>query len=277
MALVTLAALAVMAAAVTVSAENTPPAVTVDTPRANDALAQSVTLSGRATDSEGFNVDSYVEARWNDWEWFRLPITAADGNRSMVFGEMVNLGFHAPGEHTLHVRAFDGELYSEVASVPVTVRDLGDLVVMPTDITMRVVGVTLETIVEFHVVVHNQGGEDIHQVEVGLFIDGVEVDDASIDVVDAYSEERVVFERGLAKGRSYDVRVTASPHLSSEERSRENNEASRWFEVTGDEGTPVRADGGISDQGMVILTLLTAGLVGASVWMALSVVRSRKA
>jgi len=266
-----------MAAAVTVSAENTPPAVTVDTPRANDALAQSVTLSGRATDSEGFNVDSYVEARWNDWEWFRLPITAADGNRSMVFGEMVNLGFHAPGEHTLHVRAFDGELYSEVASVPVTVRDLGDLVVMPTDITMRVVGVTLETIVEFHVVVHNQGGEDIHQVEVGLFIDGVEVDDASIDVVDAYSEERVVFERGLAKGRSYDVRVTASPHLSSEERSRENNEASRWFEVTGDEGTPVRADGGISDQGMVILTLLTAGLVGASVWMALSVVRSRKA
>lgn len=272
MALVTLAALAVLAAAVTASAENTPPTVTVDMPRANDALAQSVTVSGKATDTEGFNVDSYVEARWNDWEWFRLPITAADGNRSMVFGEMVNLDFHTPGEHTLQVRAFDGELYSGVASVPVTVRDLGDLVVLPTDITAKWGEGAERDRVEFQVVVHNQGGEDIHQVKVVLSIDGVKVDSVTVDAVVAASEETVVFERELERGRSYDVTVSASPGLSAEERSLANNEAQRQFDAPDGED-----DRSLSDQGMVILTLLTAGLVGASVWMAVSVVRSRKA
>ncbi len=272
MALFTLALLGFVAAAAVSSGENTAPAVTLLTPGDGSALAHAVTVSGRATDAEGFNIDSYVEARWNDWEWFHLPITAADGNRSMVFGEVVNLDFHAPGEHTLQVRAFDGELWSEVATVAVTVRDLGDLVVLPTDITMEDAGATRDANVEFHVVVRNQGGEDVHQVEVALYVDGVEVDDTVIDVVAAGSAETVVFERELVGGMSYDVRVTVSAQLPVEERSLVNNEASRRFDVPGDAGART-----LSDEGMVVLTLLTAGLVGASVWLAVSVVRSRKA
>ena len=71
--------------------ENTPPTVEIKIPKEGASLGMTVTVSGKARDAEGFNIASSVEARWNDWEWFPLPVTPADGNASMVFGEMVYL------------------------------------------------------------------------------------------------------------------------------------------------------------------------------------------
>ncbi len=128
--------LAALVIGMTATGENTPPTVEINTPGEGAVLGLTVTVSGNATDAEGFNIFSYVEARWNDWEWFNLPATPANVNRSIIFGEMVNLDWHTPGEHVLQVRAFDGELFSGVAQVTVTVRDLADIVVLPSDITL---------------------------------------------------------------------------------------------------------------------------------------------
>ena len=62
-----------------VGAENTPPQVTIETPSEGAELGMAVVVSGTATDEEGFNTSSYVEMRWNDWEWFVLPSNPGGG------------------------------------------------------------------------------------------------------------------------------------------------------------------------------------------------------
>ncbi len=213
--------------AMSVPGENTPPEVDVHTPEEGSALGLSVTVSGKATDVEGFDIESYVEARWNDWEWFLLPNTPADGGASIVFGEMVNLDWHAPGEHLLQVRAFDGELFSDVALVNVTVRDLPDLVIQPWGISL-VNYVEGDESFRLGVVVGNQGGEEIPDVQVRLFIDGVERDSELIDVIAGDSERTVVFKRDIEPG-AHDIQVSARSLQTDEEKSLENNDAERTF------------------------------------------------
>jgi hypothetical protein len=221
------ALLAVVATAMTVAADNSQPEVTVTTPVDGARLGLTVTVSGKATDAEGFNFDSYVQARWNDWEWFLLPNTPSDGNGSIVFGEMVNLDFHPPGEHLLQVRAFDGEHYSEVAEVSVTVRDLPDLVILPTDITVpdHAAG---DGTVDFHVAIENQGGEDVPDVEVILLLDGVERKRVVLGLVAADSRETLVLRVDVEPGRA-NVTVSAHSLQTVEERSLVNNEAGLSF------------------------------------------------
>jgi hypothetical protein len=227
--LIPVAFLVLLVALGTVStAENTSPTVEVHTPEEGAALGLAVTVSGKAIDAEGFNIESYVEARWNDWEWFRLPDTPTDGNRSIVFGEMVNLDWHSPGEHMLQVRAFDGELFSDVAQVNVTVRDLPDLVILPTDISLDPDHVEGDEPMRFHVVVENQGGEEITDVQVRLMVDGVERDGFLLGVVEADSQKTVVLKTGLPAG-TFEITVSAYSLQVVEERSQENNEAGRTF------------------------------------------------
>jgi len=213
---------------VTAAGENTPPRVAVDTPEEGASLALIVTVSGKATDTEGFNIDSYVEARWNDWEWFRLPNTPADGNRSIVFGEMVNLDFHAPGDHLLQVRAFDGELYSGVAKVNVTVRDLVDIVILPTDITRDPDSEKEEEEVTFFVVVHNQGGEDVAEVEVVLSMNGTVLGRHVVDMIGAGSQTTIEFPAVVRPGVA-SIHASAFSLQPVEEKSLVNNEAQRTF------------------------------------------------
>jgi hypothetical protein len=220
-----------------VTGENTPPRVTIQTPEEGASLALTVTVSGKATDAEGFDIDSYVEARWNDWEWFRLPNTPADGNGSIVFGELVNLDFHAPGEHLLQVRAFDSELYSDVEEVVVTVRDLADLVVLPTDITILREDADPVGMYDVSVVIHNQGGEDVPDVEVVLKVDGQILGSQVIDVIEASTQTRVSFNVDLGEG-NVTVQVLAFSLQPVDEKSETNNEAQRSLTLKspGDDG-----------------------------------------
>lgn len=252
-------------------AENTPPAVQVLTPHEGDSLALSVTVSGKATDAEGFNISSYVEARWNDWEWFLLPNTPADDGASIVFGEMVNLDFHAPGEHTLHVRANDGDLYSETVSVAVTVRDLPDLVILPPDISMDPGDVREGEGATVSVVVRNQGGEDVPEVEVTLKLDGEKLDTMVLDVVVAGSEAVASFKVVPQEG-NVTFRATAYSLQPVDERSETNNEAERTFTVR-----PPVLEGDGWDRGMLLAGIaVLAVAVVLVVLYAYAVVASRK-
>jgi hypothetical protein len=221
--------------------ENTPPQVAIHTPEEGANLALSVTVSGKATDTEGFNIDSYVEAKWNDWEWFRLPNTPADGNRSIVFGEMVNLDFHAPGDHVLHLRAFDGELHSPVVQVNVSVRDLPDLVILPSDITIHPQHPEAGAEVDIKVIVRNQGGEDVHQVEITLSVDGEEVDRRVIGTIDSNTQFEEGFEVRVKEGNNTIV-ATAMSLGPITEKSLVNNQAERTFTVP--ESQPADYPGG---------------------------------
>ena len=250
------------------NAENTPPSVEVTTPTEGSVLGLAVTVSGKATDAEGFNIDSYVEARWNDWEWFRLPNTPADGNRSIVFGEMVNLDWHSPGEHTLQVRAFDGELYSGVEEVTVTVRDLPDLVVLPEDIAMEPVDVREGEKANISVVVRNQGGEAVSDVEVVLHLNGELVDSLVLDVVPARSQATPSFLVGPGEGNNT-FRGSALARGAVEERSETNNMAERSFivrEAVLENGwdTPLLVRGGVILAVAVVLLATYAHAVVSS-------------
>ena len=238
------------------SGENTPPTVVIDTPKEAASMALTVTISGKATDTEGFNIDSYVEALWNDWEWFTLPNTPTGGNSTLVFGELVNLDWHAPGEHLLQVRAFDGELYSEVAQVNVTVRDLADLVILPTDITMDPKDARVDDRVKFFVVVRNQGGEDVPDVEVVLTMNGNKLGRKLVDRIEANSQATAVFEFSAEK--SGDSSLLASVHSLQQiqEKSLINNEAERYFTIQDIEAVEWAIGWGLFGVGLVMAFIL---------------------
>ena len=239
------------------SGENTPPTVVIDTPKEGASLALTVTVSGKATDTEGFNIDSYVEALWNDWEWFTLPNTPTGGNSTIVFGELVNLDWHAPGDHTLYVRAFDGELYSEMEQVNVSVRDLADLVILPTDITMDPEDARVDDRVKFIVVVRNQGGEDASEVEVVLTGSGQELARKVFTRIEANSQETMVFEYKAVKSGTGSLLANAFSLQPIQEKSLINNEAERWFTIKDTEADPEWAIGwGLFGVGLVMAFIL---------------------
>ena len=212
------------------SAENTPPTVVIDTPEEGASLALAVTVSGKAMDTEGFNIDSYVEALWNDWEWFTLPNTPTGGNSTIVFGELVNLDWHAPGEHLLQVRAFDGELYSEIAQVNVTVRDLADLVILPVDITLDTHDVVAGDKADFRVVVGNHGGENVLGVEVVLKMNGTEVGRRVVAEITGYNIAILFFDVKVEEGNLSMV-ASAYSYQTIEEKSMVNNQAEHFFTI----------------------------------------------
>ena len=216
--------------------ENTPPQVAVGTPSEDADIAQMVTVSGVANDEEGFNVSSYVEARWNDWEWFRLPINPGQDGQILYFGEIVNLDWHAPGPHQLHVRAFDGELFSDIVTVNVTVRDLPDLVILPTDITLDPEDTFAGQ--NSRILVRNQGGEDVEEVEVVVTIGEEEVGTLVIPLIGAYNEQVAQFKHTFRKG-NVTVHASARSLLQTMEKSMANNQADRTFMILEDEGDEV--------------------------------------
>ena len=263
--------LAALVIGMTATGENTPPTVEIRTPEEGAALGLTVTVSGNATDAEGFNISSYVEARWNDWEWFNLPATPANRNRSIIFGEMINLDFHSPGEHVLQVRAFDGELFSGVAQVTVTVRDLADIVVLPSDITLDPEDARDGEAAKYQVVVRNQGGEEVVEVEVILRMNGSEIGRRVMGRIGPNSQATTVFDLDLVRG-NFSIVASAFSLQPVEEKSVTNNQAERFFEI------PAAKDGA-SDWGTILFTigvgiLLIVVLLG--VFVLYAVIVSRK-
>lgn len=236
-------------------AENTPPDLEVTTPTEGAALGLQVVISGTATDGEGFNMSSSVEARWNDWEWFTLPSTPADGGSALYFGEVVNLQWHIPGPHRLFVRAYDGELHSLTVEVNVTVRDLPDLVVMPTDISRDPEDGTAGDKADLVVIVRNQGGEDVGKVEIKFKVNGEDAGVVTIDALEAFGSARATLEVTLESG-NMTVRASAYSVDPIEDKSLQNNEAETTIVVEEGEDGP-----GLGDIGPAIVILVIGVVV----------------
>jgi hypothetical protein len=229
-------ALLVVALVTGAMAENTSPDLEVTTPTEGSSLGLQVVVSGTATDAEGFNMSSYVEARWNDWEWFVLPSTPADGGSALYFGEVVNLQWHTPGPHRLFVRAYDGQLHSPTVEVNLTVRDLPDLVVMPTDISREPGDATAGEMADLVVVVRNQGGEGVGEIEVTFKVNGEDAGVVTIGAIEAYGSARATLEVELEAG-NLTVRASAYAVDPIEEKSLQNNEAENTLVIEeGEEG-----------------------------------------
>ena len=95
---------------VTIRAENTAPGVSIVNPASHDTISGMVNVSGTATDAEGLaGVEVKVDS--NEWE-------AATGLSNWFYHW--DSGKVADGKHTIEARAFDGELYSQAASIQVT-------------------------------------------------------------------------------------------------------------------------------------------------------------
>jgi hypothetical protein len=228
--------LALAVATMLVAGENTPPEITLETPQEEALLGLTVTVSGTATDAEGFNISSYVEMRWNTWEWFPLPSNPAQNGTALYFGETIDLQWHSPGEHYLQVRAFDGELYSEEINITVVRRDLADLVIMPQDITIDPEDPVPGDEVEVTVKVQNQGGEQVEDVTVVLYEGSIEVDRKVIKLLKAKSTRRVQFDMEVDEG-NLSLRASAIPEGQVQEPSMDNNFAERTFHISGEDGT----------------------------------------
>ncbi len=213
-------------------AENTAPEVVLETPEEGARLAMAVVVSGTATDAEGFNTSSRVEMRWNTWEWFTLPSNPGGDGRLLHFGETVDLAWHAPGEHTLLVRAYDGELFSQEVNITVTVRDLPDLVVLPSDVVLDPEDAEAGEEAHVRVRVCNQGGEDVATVEVVLREGDRELARETLDGVPAAGSAEASFELELEEG-NLTLLVTVNAIGQVLEKSQANNFAEVTFEIPG--------------------------------------------
>ena len=98
----------------TTSSINQPPIVDIISPKENDSISGFVNISGAASDPDGDETRIIVEVRIDDklWQntsgteyWFCIWNTEEESN----------------GVHTIYARSFDGEIYSDISIVNVTV------------------------------------------------------------------------------------------------------------------------------------------------------------
>ena len=98
---------------------NHPPTIEITAPEDGSTVDGVVTIEGTADDEDGDEQVEMVEIRIDDGGWGEAEIEEAEGTISWSFEwdttEVEN------GEHTIYARAFDGEDYSEVSELNLTV------------------------------------------------------------------------------------------------------------------------------------------------------------
>jgi hypothetical protein len=221
-----------LAGAALAAGENTPPTVGIDKPTAGTALGVTAQVNGVARDAEGFNMSSFVQLRWDDLAWFLVLSTPGDNGSTLSYGTFVDMSPFTPGEHLLSARAYDGELWSEEANITVVVRDLPDLVVFPTDVTLDPPDAGPDERADLVVVVHNDGGEDATGVVVRAVWEGTALGEATIGLVPARGTATARIRVALAAGES-NVTVHVELPTPQQERSTSNNDATAAFDIEG--------------------------------------------
>lgn len=225
-------AVALLALSHPAAGENTPPTVEITKPSPGTPLGATAQVNGVARDAEGFNISSLVQLRWDDLAWFTALSTPGDNGSSLSWGTFVDMSPFTPGEHLLSARAFDGELWSAEANITVTVRDLPDLVVFPSDISLDPSDAEADERVDLVVVVHNFGGEDATGVVVRAAWEGTALGAATLDVVPARGNATARLRVSLTEGVS-NVTVHVELPAPQQERSLSNNDAAATFELEG--------------------------------------------
>jgi PKD repeat protein len=101
----------------TVKLENILPALEIISPSDFEEVSGEVVISGLAEDDDGAVVR--VEVRMDEGSW-----EVAQGTTAWSY--TLNTSELAQGEHTISVRAFDGEEYSEITAISILVSEPGE-------------------------------------------------------------------------------------------------------------------------------------------------------
>jgi len=210
---------------------DTPPTIELTYPTQGAVLGASLQVRGVAHDAEGFNMSSYVVLWWDDWgEMFKVSSTPADDGHALSYGEIIDLTKFRPGAHNLHARAFDGMLWSVELNVSVTLRDLADLVVFPSEIALSPKDVEDGERAHVAVVVYNTGGEDANDVVVRALRNGTLIGETVLPRVSARGNATARIPWEAQAGDVY-ITVTVEGPAGLQERSTQNNDATEQFKV----------------------------------------------
>ncbi|MFQ6127506.1 MAG: fibronectin type III domain-containing protein [Thermoplasmata archaeon] len=102
--------------------QNEKPTISILSPTPGEEVAGEITIQGVASDLDG--TVQYVEVKIDIGAW-----TRANGTNSWNY--TWNTTFYTNGAHLVYARAFDGLVFSDVASVGVTVNNTGGVVNVP--------------------------------------------------------------------------------------------------------------------------------------------------
>jgi chitodextrinase len=102
--------------------KNQPPSTSISYPVADDSVAGEITIRGTATDPDDGDEIEEVEVKINDDNWDGARITDTDDN-SVDWEYKWDTEDVADGEHTIQVRAWDGEDHSTEQSIRVVVNN----------------------------------------------------------------------------------------------------------------------------------------------------------
>jgi len=98
------------------SSGNQKPVVSITSPSDGNSVSDSVTVTGTASDSDG-SVQR-VEFRINTASWITISGTSS-------WSYVLNTASLTDGVHTLSVRSYDGETYSDISSIDVNINNQG--------------------------------------------------------------------------------------------------------------------------------------------------------
>ncbi|MFQ6128133.1 MAG: Ig-like domain-containing protein [Thermoplasmata archaeon] len=109
---------------------NNPPEVQIVSPTENETVRGEYLVYGYASDPDPGDAVELVQVKIDDGDWQNATDTSGDGSWS-TWAYLWDTTQYDNGNHTVHARSFDGELWSEVDSVNVIVDNFEGKIVPP--------------------------------------------------------------------------------------------------------------------------------------------------
>jgi len=208
---------------------NTPPLCTIDQPLSGSVVQGSIVISGHASDPDGNETLVAVQVRVRsvdfkaETEWINasgLTEWSLDFNTTIFFN----------GEYVIEARAFDGDSYSEFASVNISIENpvelFPDLVVTPSNISFSPDIFEAGDLVRIVVTVRNIGNSNATNIEVKAFRGISQIGSPeTVDFLPVNSSSNVSFVWQALQG-SHTIRILVDPDDKIKELNESNNFAS---------------------------------------------------
>jgi hypothetical protein len=210
-----------------------PPTCRINLPVEGSVLAGNVTVIGNASDPDGNETLGSVEVRVvsvggvYDSGW-----KIANGTVAWEF--ILNTSAFVNGPYEIQARSYDGQAYSETATIQVTVENEGqkwpDLAVTDEDMSFSPGQVEAGSVVTISAAVWNLGNLNTTNVGVRFERGSALVGETSIDLI-PFGENRTASVQWVAMQGIHVFKVTVDPGNSIVELNETNNQASKTITV----------------------------------------------
>ncbi|MCG2825437.1 MAG: PKD domain-containing protein [Thermoplasmatales archaeon] len=210
---------------------NQPPTVTITYPTEGQTVNETVTITGNASDTDGYVVGVYVKIDDGGWQ-------TANGTSAWSFiWDTTKVG---NGAHTIYARAWDGTDYSAVVSVNVNVENAldVDLYVTSEDISFSDANVSENVAISIASVVRNSGSTAAGTVPVTVYATNLSANTTTLlgvctVTVGQYGANIVSADWPSRPRGLYMIRVCVDEANLITETDKENNNATRVVSVGG--------------------------------------------